>query len=253
MSSVQRQLNLYGFKCFNRGENKGAFFHPSFIRGNWEEAKSISRANPSKKCNLPNFPKKGIKRPISDLDDDNMLKKNSIGELDDFNSVGDSTSHNSSALKTVTFGNIEDDLQTNYFNDQLFDINTSSAFYPNGVYVNNAVPLEPQKPYINVVNDSVMIDPDFDLDQDLDFFGDSLFPLFNSSQILPIASTIENQYNQVPQESSFKVPQIPQISNNFKDVKKETAEIGVNTDLTQAAGFFDLYQLYQPCGFMTYI
>lgn len=43
MSSVQRQLNLYGFKCVSRGEDKGAFYHPKFQRGDWESAKSIRR------------------------------------------------------------------------------------------------------------------------------------------------------------------------------------------------------------------
>ena len=42
-SSVQRQLNLYGFKCVNRGKDKGAFFHPQFKRGEWEAVKGISR------------------------------------------------------------------------------------------------------------------------------------------------------------------------------------------------------------------
>ncbi len=43
LSSVQRQLNLYGFKCINRGEDKGAFYHPQFKRGDWETVKKISR------------------------------------------------------------------------------------------------------------------------------------------------------------------------------------------------------------------
>mmetsp|Transcript_17956 Transcript_17956/g.16235 ORF Transcript_17956/g.16235 Transcript_17956/m.16235 type:complete len:332 (-) Transcript_17956:246-1241(-) len=43
MASVQRQLNLYGFKCVSRGEDKGSFYHPKFQRGDWESAKSIRR------------------------------------------------------------------------------------------------------------------------------------------------------------------------------------------------------------------
>lgn len=49
LSSVQRQLNLYGFKCINRGEDKGAFYHPRFKRGDWEVVKKITRYSPSKK------------------------------------------------------------------------------------------------------------------------------------------------------------------------------------------------------------
>jgi hypothetical protein len=43
MSSVQRQLNLYGFRCVSRGEDKGSFYHPNFQRGEWEKAKLIRR------------------------------------------------------------------------------------------------------------------------------------------------------------------------------------------------------------------
>lgn len=46
---MQRQLNLYGFKCVNRGEDKGAFYHPSFRHGDWETVKRITRYVPVKK------------------------------------------------------------------------------------------------------------------------------------------------------------------------------------------------------------
>ncbi len=49
ISSVQRQLNLYGFKCISRGEDKGAFFHPSFRRGDWETVRKITRYIPTRK------------------------------------------------------------------------------------------------------------------------------------------------------------------------------------------------------------
>lgn len=49
LSSLQRQLNLYGFKCISRGDDKGAFFHPKFKRGEWETVKKITRyINPKK-------------------------------------------------------------------------------------------------------------------------------------------------------------------------------------------------------------
>eukprot|EP01039_Chlorochromonas_danica_P007306 gene7306-8085_t len=59
LSSVQRQLNLYGFKCINRGEDKGAFFHPKFRRGDWEVVKRITRYAPLKKGDSPTEKKEG--------------------------------------------------------------------------------------------------------------------------------------------------------------------------------------------------
>eukprot|EP01038_Epipyxis_sp_PR26KG_P007302 gene7302-9949_t len=43
MSSVQRQLNLYGFKCVSRGVDKGTFYHHQFKRGDWENVKAMQR------------------------------------------------------------------------------------------------------------------------------------------------------------------------------------------------------------------
>ncbi len=51
-ASVQRQLNLYGFKVVSRGEDKGAIYHPQFHRGNWEAAKNITRYLPNKKTTI---------------------------------------------------------------------------------------------------------------------------------------------------------------------------------------------------------
>jgi hypothetical protein len=33
MTSFKRQLNIYGFRCFTKGAEAGAYFHPCFVRG----------------------------------------------------------------------------------------------------------------------------------------------------------------------------------------------------------------------------
>mmetsp|Transcript_117422 Transcript_117422/g.230422 ORF Transcript_117422/g.230422 Transcript_117422/m.230422 type:complete len:344 (+) Transcript_117422:138-1169(+) len=48
LSSVQRQLNVYGFRSISRGEHKRSFYHPLFKRGNWEIVKQMARYVPTK-------------------------------------------------------------------------------------------------------------------------------------------------------------------------------------------------------------
>ena len=42
-SSIQRQLNLYGFRCVNRVDEKGVYSHPQFIRGEYDSVRNIRR------------------------------------------------------------------------------------------------------------------------------------------------------------------------------------------------------------------
>jgi hypothetical protein len=48
LASIQRQLNLYGFRCVSRGETKGQFFHPLFVRGKYTSCRSIQRSDKGK-------------------------------------------------------------------------------------------------------------------------------------------------------------------------------------------------------------
>lgn len=59
LSSVQRQLNLYGFKCVGRGEDKGYFFHPKFSRSNLEGVKQIRRFTTPTNTYVSSFPQTG--------------------------------------------------------------------------------------------------------------------------------------------------------------------------------------------------
>jgi hypothetical protein len=43
MASIQRQLNLYGFRCTNRIDEKGVFHHPDFVRGQYDKVRNIRR------------------------------------------------------------------------------------------------------------------------------------------------------------------------------------------------------------------
>lgn len=42
-SSIQRQLNLYGFRCLKRNELKGVFFHPEFKKGHYQGVVNMKR------------------------------------------------------------------------------------------------------------------------------------------------------------------------------------------------------------------
>lgn len=43
MATLQRQLNLYGFRCLDRIDQKGVYFHPQFIRGKYDQVRKIRR------------------------------------------------------------------------------------------------------------------------------------------------------------------------------------------------------------------
>jgi hypothetical protein len=51
MPSIQRQLNLYGFRCTNRADDKGVYHHSQFVRGEYDVVRTIRRKRtwPTKK------------------------------------------------------------------------------------------------------------------------------------------------------------------------------------------------------------
>jgi hypothetical protein len=54
MSSFQRQLNLYGFRRITEGQDKGGYFHDSFLKGRKKLIKKIKRKKTSVRA-PPNF------------------------------------------------------------------------------------------------------------------------------------------------------------------------------------------------------
>lgn len=51
MSTLQRQLNLYGFRCPDRLDQRGVYHHPNFVRGEYDTVRAIRRKKtwPTKK------------------------------------------------------------------------------------------------------------------------------------------------------------------------------------------------------------
>jgi len=136
ISSVQRQLNLYGFKCINRGEDKGAFYHPKFRRGDWESVKKLMRYVPSKK---------DPKQP------DNLFSDVSLA----FNepSIDPKSQERQEMWKNWAVPVPE----------QTFEkMNTS---VPSSVSGNFSVQQDVRR-YVYVINGRVKIDPDFDLPEE---------------------------------------------------------------------------------------
>jgi hypothetical protein len=99
LSSVQRQLNLYGFKCISRGEDKGAFFHANFKRGDWETVRKITRYIPVKKA----FPNDGFSDRKPSGDDDYVFHDGSYQNSNTVHDNGDGGSFSSG--------------QNNYYNE----------------------------------------------------------------------------------------------------------------------------------------
>lgn len=58
MTSFQRQLNLYGFKRLNKGDDQGAYFHPKFRKNHKELLSDIKRL--PGKGNVPNIDYSGF-------------------------------------------------------------------------------------------------------------------------------------------------------------------------------------------------
>jgi hypothetical protein len=258
LSSVQRQLNLYGFKCINRGEDKGAFYHPKFKRGEWEVVKKITRYSPSKKSDSPQFGEKSEGMDTFEVPPTTVAP------------VFTNTSTESSFFQPSTFGN-----PSFGFPSYHFDV-PPATWYPANMYGGFSGPIDfhhaahfpppysssmasatpaasnastlptdskaeqagsgansvdgsamsttdadeqterpdnvfaeakvPKKSFVNVINDVVLVDPYFDLDEDLDALGD------------------------VGESHTSLLAMQPSIGRSTSATKRE---IGVNTDLSQ--------------------
>lgn len=100
ISSVQRQLNLYGFKCVGRGENKGCFFHPDFKRDEFEIVKQIRR-NPRNKKGLRDKSSASyflLPNKSNSYKGNNNSSSNHNNHISNSNTTAESSSTNSSIL-----------------------------------------------------------------------------------------------------------------------------------------------------------
>lgn len=325
LSSVQRQLNLYGFKCISRGEDKGAFYHSKFKRGDWEVVKKINRYAPLKKPELgekgelliggveakadqlegtstaaqttgaflstssakasfpgfsPNFhmfdpfglhdvqvnsafipsssesaaataamyshPHSQWHWPAphhpgfsyipamsmdyhhirSDATNAQSSKGASTKPVDSVGSPSSST--NSSVVSSVE----ETKSAMSVQKEQTAPVVAPPApsTKNNTLYSNQSQ----NQSYINIINDVVLIDPDFDLDTEFDFFQDVMPTIkeFSMKQPEPAVS-----------------PKAPVTSNHSSSSVSSngsvrTAEIGVNTDISQANGLMGVYPIH---------
>jgi hypothetical protein len=282
LSSVQRQLNLYGFKCISRGEDKGAFYHPRFRRGDWEVVKKITRYAPQKKAGegLPFYDGGSNKLPSVDGSNVEMnVPSFNNGSLSATKPVYTPTLqppaafHDSIAYRTQPFQFLDSSTATtpwrwdSSIGHQSYgmDFNAQHAYvYNNAPYSQNEgvysatssnvavasssvnantsdcgmsveetpkVPTQSNNaPFVQVNKYQVVtINPYFDLDAELNMFFENDLP---------------HHHNTVQPLSQEQMQVSPSIA--ALNVKVERCEMGVNTDLSQAAG--NLHHLYDSCG-----
>lgn len=276
---------MYGFKCISRGEDKGAFYHPRFRRGDWEVVKKITRYAPQKKA--------GEGLPFYDGGSNKLLMvdgSNVEMNVPSFNNgffsapkpmfaaptLPQPAFHDSSAYRAQPFQFLDSSTATTPWGWDAsiahqsygMDFNAQHAYaYNNAPYTQNegaisvvnssnvaassstmnstssdsgmSVEETPKAPaaksnnssFVQVNNNQVVtINPYFDLDAELDMFFENDLPHHHN--------TVVHQPSYEQMQGVFPVAAIP--------LKIERCEMGVNTDLSQAAG--NLHELYGSCG-----
>jgi len=288
---------LYGFKCISRGEDKGAFYHPRFRRGDWEVVKKITRYAPQKKSGegLPFYDGSSNKIPTGS---DGSVSSDLNNTTSTYNGSGSTTYalpkpmfasnqpaatgfNNGNGYRAQPFQFIEntgtspwgwDTSMNNHHSSFGMDFNPQHAYMYNNAPYHQApqeamsaacnsqtapyVPMPSntsdsgmsvedtprasvvssnstvQKPsYVQVnSNHVVTINPYFDVDAELEMFFEHDIPNHRSGY----------------QSSSSMPGTVVEASAPAEPVKVERCEIGVNTDLSQAAG--NLQEMYDSCG-----
>jgi len=98
--SIQRQLNLYGFLCRNRVHLKGVYFHPEFMRGEYEAVREMRRKRTWKLKSKPNDKKTGVvlREDNSNLTESNDVECSYVIESNDFPSIQNYYNSNSTSI-----------------------------------------------------------------------------------------------------------------------------------------------------------
>jgi hypothetical protein len=258
---VQRQLNLYGFKCISRGSDKGAFFHPQFKKGDWEVVKKIARFAPAKKFS-----------PFDHLDNDNNQKDNDcISYTGNLNGAAQSDGHTCQEMEhrliwrpphVMPIDLSSDSFAKNASNispgSQFMNLSSSSIASRLGFKMepNPAPSLSSYAPSTassstmdNACNTTLCDDDDLNFLNDINFDDDHLLHSFISSMESPLS--LPDHSSSSP---SLAVSHEPEIS--VKQTESESScrgaavcrpvmvDVGVNTNLTFSNAMLDEFLLF---------
>lgn len=284
LSSVQRQLNLYGFKCINRGDDKGAFYHPKFKRGDWEVVKKITRFAPNKKCGDDAAPATTEKKSEGDSpNSDNCLKiivtptqpvesvnfqhqqqfvndtfqdsfaqqkpaSAQFGQLDPFTFVESNNFHSVSNSVSDFSSNWQGWQNNNMFNATGFaPLKQEVVGYPSFSDFGFQFNLEPILP-IKEENSA----PQAATTKRSTFKRESSSEnkyVFAVNDVVTVDPDFDLDadfalFNDIGQTSDF-YPSIMVDRDTMKS-KPSTQDVGVNTDVSQNGNFFELFNMYRP-------
>lgn len=219
-----------------KGEERGAIFHPRFRRGDWEAVKRITRYSSLKKELVKDEPNQdrpsfdGVKTEAKSWSPDISVTSYFFEDSDPSNSEEDKNSFQPypeaylqcDPLMEIPFHHYDQCM------DELAQLEMIQSILPEpavteapSVPVTETVPV-PSAPktvssqpaaHLNIVNQSVFIDPDFDLDLPLNLFD----------------------FHDIPHVPR-KVKETPAAA---PPKAKQTCEMGVNTDISLMWGCFN--------------